>query len=156
MEENAISTEIKSKWSGWCFWVQNWFLEQKKRKPKIFKTELIQEIKWFQRIRERDKEKREWINEKGKCLIWEWNQVFGWSKENEREIKKERGPIEGKHYRMYGEQVWSSNGFLKLSANIYPNLFFEFPNLLQNLFFFFFPFPFSFYRYFFLEFSFSN
>jgi len=57
MEENAISTEIKSKWSGWCFWVQNWFLEQKKKKPKIFKTELIQEIKWFQSIRERDKEK---------------------------------------------------------------------------------------------------
>jgi len=51
---------------------------------------LIQEIKWFQSIRERDKERREWINEKGKCLIWEWNQVFGLVQRKRKRNKGER------------------------------------------------------------------
>jgi hypothetical protein len=59
-------------------------------------------------------------------------------REERKERKYRRREPKRKETLGYGPQVWSSNGFPKLSSPKYPSLVFEFPNLLAPLLLFFF------------------
>jgi hypothetical protein len=51
-------------------------------------------------------------------------------REERKERKYRRREPKRKETLGYGQQVWSSNGFPKLSSPKHPSLVFEFPNLL--------------------------